>query len=187
MAVGESLETQDARGQTLGVVKVGLVKGMRRGVADKDKTIILMGKGRLIGFSQPFGQSALLNLVTISPTRVCEVDMEAAREIAMPYPPFQEAILRTIHDFLGSMADWSQLLREESFLTKVCGALHMIAAEGDSPSFRIPSHTELANVLGARRETIARHIAILIERGLFQKVDRWHGMLTTTACDKQRV
>ncbi|MBA4266749.1 MAG: hypothetical protein C0453_16855, partial [Comamonadaceae bacterium] len=80
------------------------------------------------------------------------------------------------------MADWSHLLRQESYLTKVCVALHLIAAEEGSQSFRIPSHTELANVLGARRETIARHIGLLIEKGLFRKVDRWHGLLTTADC-----
>jgi CRP-like cAMP-binding protein len=184
--VGEPVETQGVHGQTLGVVKVGLLKGLRRCPGDDGKTILLMGKGRLVGFTQPFGQSALLSLVTITPTRVCEVDVQAVRDIAMPSAPFQQAIYRTIADFLGCMADWSRLLREDSFLAKVYCALQLIAAEEGSPSFRIPSHTELANVLGARRETIARHIAILIDKGMFQKVDRWHGMLTAPDCDMRR-
>ncbi|MCY1548339.1 hypothetical protein D9M68_844430 [compost metagenome] len=37
-------------------------------------------------------------------------------------------------------------------------------------------------MLGARRETIARHITLLIETGLFRKIDRWHGILTTSDC-----
>ena len=84
------------------------------------------------------------------------------------------------------MADWSRLLREDSYLAKVCAALHLIAAEEGNHAFRIPSHTELANVLGTRRETVARHIAILIERGLLRKVDRWHGVLTTPDCSLVR-
>lgn len=182
VAIGETLETQGARMQTMGVIKVGLLKGLRRGPGDMGKPIVLLGKGRLVGFSQPFGQSAILSLVTITPTRVCEVDVQAVRDIAMQHPPFQNAIYKTIGDFIGCMADWSHLLRQESYLTKVCVALHLIAAEEGSQSFRIPSHTELANVLGARRETIARHIGLLIEKGLFRKVDRWHGLLTTADC-----
>jgi len=184
--VGEQVEGQGAHGQKLGVVKVGLLKGLRKRPGDDAKTIVLMGKGRLLGFTQPFGQAALLSLVAITPTRVCEVDVQAVRALATPYPLFQQALYKTIADFFGSMADWSRLLREDSFLVKVCGALHLIAAEEGSHAFRIPSHTELANVLGARRETIARHIAILIDKGLFKKVDRWHGMLTTTDCESLR-
>lgn len=181
--VGEPVETQGAHGKTLGVVKVGLLKGLRRCHGDNGKTILLMGKGRLVGFTQPFGQSAVLSLVTITPTRICEIDVQAVKDLAMPYPPFQQAIYRTIAEYLGCMADWSRLLREDSFLIKVCSALQLIAAEEGNASFRIPSHTELGNVLGARRETVARHITFLIDKGMFQKVDRWHGMLTATDCD----
>ncbi|WP_428300641.1 Crp/Fnr family transcriptional regulator [Hydrogenophaga sp.] len=180
VAVGEMLEIQGTQGQMLGVVKVGLLKGLRSRPGDEGKPILLMGKGRLIGFTQPFGQAALLSLAAITPTRVCEIDVRAVRDLAMHHEPFQQAIYRTIAEFLGIMADWSRLLREDSYLTKVAAALQLIAAEAGSASFRIPSHTELANVLGARRETVARHIAILIDKGLFKKVDRWHGMLTTT-------
>lgn len=182
VAAGETLEAQGARTQTLGVVKVGLLKGLRRGPGEVDKPIVLMGKGRLVGYSQPFGQSAILSLVAITPTRVCEVDVQVVRDVAMQHPLFQQAIYKTIGDFIGCVADWSHLLRQESYLTKVCVALHLIAAEEGSQAFRIPSHTDLANVLGARRETIARHIALLIEKGLFRKVGRWHGLLTTADC-----
>lgn len=182
VSVGEWLETQGAQTQTLGVIKVGLLKGLRRGPGGVDKPIVLLGKGRLVGFTAPFGQPATLSLVTTTPTRMCEVDVQAVREIAMLHPPFQQAIYKTIAEFMGCMGDWSHLLRQESYITKVCVALHLIAAEEGNQSFRIPSHTELAYVLGVRRETIARHIALLIEVGLFRKIDRWHGILTTPNC-----
>lgn len=182
MAVGECLEVQGARSEALGVVKVGLLKGLRKGSGGTAKPIVLLGKGRLVGFTQPFGQAATLSLVTITPTRVCEVDLHAVRDVAMQHPAFQHALYKTIAAFIGCMADWSHLLRQESYLAKVCVALHLIAAEEGNHSFRIPSHTELAHVLGARRETIARHIALLIAKDLFIKVDRWHGVLTTPDC-----
>lgn len=183
VAVGESVENQGCHGKTFGVVKVGLLKGVRKNPRDDGKTIALLGKGRLIGSTQPFSQSALLSLVAITPMRICEVDVRAVKDIAMQQPLFQQAIYRTIAAYIGSMADWSRLLREDSFLTKVCVALQLIAVEEGSRAFRIPSHTELANVLGARRETVARHIAILVDKGVFRKVDRWHGVLTSSQCD----
>jgi CRP/FNR family transcriptional regulator len=182
VAVGETVEKQGAHGQVLGVVKVGLLKGLRRGPGGDGKTIMLAGKGRLIGFTQPFGQPALLSLLAITPTRICELPVQAVNDMAMPQSQFQQALYRITADFLGCMADWSRLLREDSYLAKVCAALHLIAAEEGHHAFRIPSHTELASVLGTRRETVARHIAILIERGLLRKVDRWHGVLITPDC-----
>ena len=59
VATGETLETQGAGTQTLGVIKVGLLKGLRRGLGEIEKPIVLMGKGRLTGFTQPFGQPAV--------------------------------------------------------------------------------------------------------------------------------
>lgn len=182
MPVGKPIEAQDERTQSFAVIKVGLVKGMRRGPDGTERSIVLMGKGRLVGFTQIFDQPATLSLVPIAPTRICEVDSDAIKSIAMLHLPFQNAIYKTISDFIGHIGDWSYLLRQESHLTKMCVALHLIAAEEGSPSFRIPSHTELAGVLGTRRETVARHIALLIEKGYFSKVDRWHGVLTTPDC-----
>lgn len=186
ISIGEMVEIQGGHTHTLSAVKVGLLKGLRRCPEDEGKAIMLMGKGRLVGFTQPFGQSALLSLVAITPTRICEVNAQAVREIAMRYPPFQQALYENIADFLGCMADWSRLLREDSYLKKICAALHLIGVEEGSPAFRIPSHTELANVLGTRRETIARHIAILIEKGMLRKTDRWHVMLTKVDCKGQQ-
>lgn len=182
VAVGEALETQGTQTQTLSVVKVGLLKGLRRGPGGVSKPILLMGKGRMMGYTQPFGQPATLSLTTITPTRICEVDVQAVRNAVKLHLPFQHAMFKSVAGFLGCMADWSHVLRQESYLAKVCVALHLIAAEEGSQSFRIPSHTELANVLGTRRETVARHITLLIEKGLLKKVDRWHGELTTPDC-----
>lgn len=180
MATGEFIETQGGLSTSFGVVKVGLLKGLRSGKGGVEKPIVLLGKGRLVGSSQLFGQPSPLSLVTITPMRVCEVDVAAARDIAMLHMPFLHALYKTIAEFMDCMAEWSHLLRQDSYLTKVCVALHLIAAEEGSHAFRIPSHTELAGVMGARRETIARHISLLVERGLLKKVDRWHGVLATS-------
>lgn len=174
---GEFIETQGGLSTRFGVVKVGLLKGLRSDKRGIEKPIVLLGKGRLMGFSQLFAQPSPLSLMAITPVRVCEVDVAAARDIAMLHMPFLYALYKTIADFMESMAEWSHLLRQDSYLTKVCVALHLIAVEEGNHAFRIPSHTELASVLGARRETIARHISLLVEKGVLMKVDRWHGVL----------
>lgn len=179
---GELIERQGTGAQTLSVVKVGVLKGVRHGPVGNGKPIFLMGKGRLVGFTQPFGQPALFDLQAVTKTRLCEVDIQVVRHVAMHHEPFQHGLYERIAEFLGAMADWSHLLRHESFLARLCGALHLIANEEGSQSFRIPSHAVLADLLGARRETVVRRIATLIEKGRFRKIDRWHGAVTSHPC-----
>lgn len=186
VAQGHWLERQGTTAPTLAVVKVGILQGVRQGPGGERKPIFLMGKGRLVGFTQPFGQAALYDLEAVTSTRICEVDIEAVRTLALRHEPFQQGLYQHIADFLGAMADWSHLLRQESFIARLCGALQMIAREEGSRSFRIPGHAVLAELLGARRETVVRHIALLIEQGRFTKIDRWHGVLTTPDCGERR-
>lgn len=183
VSAGECLERQGHQGDTVMVVKVGLVKGMRGASANDAKAIAVLGKGRLLGFNNLFGNSSHLTMAAITPARACEVDVCAVRELAMPHQDFQQAVYRAVGSTFDCIADWSRILREDRYLHKLCQALEMIAREEGSNAFRIPSHVELANLLGSRRETIARHISGLIDKGRFRKVDRWHGVLTGTCCE----
>ena len=180
--VGEVVERQGSCDQKVAVVKVGILKGIRHGPIGDKKPIFLIGKGRVVGFTQPFGQPSLYDLEVVTKTRLCEIDFQVVRHLAMHQEPFQLGLYERIAEFLGSMADWSHLLRHESFPARLCGALHLIAREEGSPSFRIPSHAVLADLLGTRRETVVRHMALLVERGLFKKIDRWHGAVTALPC-----
>lgn len=183
VSAGERLETQGQRGNTVMVVKVGLVKGMRGTSANDDKAIVVLGKGRLLGFSNLFKNPSHLTMTTITPARTCEVDVDAVNELAMPHRDFRQDVFRVLGSTFDCIADWSRILREDSYLQKLCQALELIAREEGCNAFRIPSHVELASLLGSRRETIARNIGVLIDKGVFRKVDRWHGMLTGTCCE----
>lgn len=182
VTVGETLECQGDHGQTVMVIKLGLVKGMRGSSGKDNKAIAILGKGRLLGFNNLFRQVSPLTLTAITPTRVCEVDVSAVYSLAMSHQAFRRDVYKAVGSYFDCVADWSRILREDSYLLKLCHALQLIATEEGSNAFRIPSHSELAGVLGSRRETIARHIGALIHRGMFQKVDRWHGMLLSSGC-----
>ena len=178
VSVGDVLEREGEPSPVIGVVKVGLVKGSRTGPGTGAKAIVLLGRGRLIGFPGVFGHTSQLTQEAITPARVCELDTRQAIELAMPWAPFREALMATVARFVDCVADWSRILREDSFVPQLHMALRMIAAEEGNPSLRIPNHAELAGLLGARRETIGRHIRTLARQGLLQRVDRWRVVLT---------
>lgn len=185
VAVGELVQRQGSVGSSVMVVKVGLFKGLRAAPGQEQKAIAILGKGRLLGFNNLYRQPAPLTLVAMTPARICEADVDAVHGLAMVHQQFRQRVYQAVGSYIDCVADWSRILREDSYLRKLCQALHLIANEEGCSAFRIPSHIELANVLGSRRETIARHIGLLIDRGMFRKVDRWHGMLLDSGCDAQ--
>jgi len=175
--VGRELEVQGAQTDTLKIIKLGLVKGVRLTSRGIGQPVCLQGRGQVVGLSSLHRRPAPLSIIAITSARVCELPVEVAVALGRTESSFSRGLCDAITRFVDNLADWSRILREEGIATQLCQALHLISQEEGIDAFRIPSHVELGRVLGARRETIARHIGALIEQGKFVKIDRWHGRL----------
>jgi len=174
---GEKLETQGDYQNTLGVIKVGQVKGLRANAQHESKAVIFLGRGRPVGLGSAFGQHAQLTLVAITAVRVCRVDASLVRNLATMDAEFRKTLQDKAASFVNCLTDWSRILREDDFAVRLDCALQLIAAEGRSASFTMPSHAELADLLGARRETIGRHLTALVAKGRLKRRDRRHFVL----------
>ena len=180
--VGQQIDVQGSQSQTLKVIKVGLFKGERSGTDNSDESdtpVCLFGKGRIAGFSSLYKQPAPLSMTAITPARVCEVPISIAYDMAFPDRGFRQFLYGAVARYIATLADWSRVTREIGLSRQLYLTLQLIADEEGSASFRIPSHIELAKLLGARRESIARHINQLITKGYFIKSDRWHGTVVS--------
>ncbi len=183
LEAGDAIEEQGTSSTRIGVVKVGLLKGLRSNERCAGKPVVLLGRGRVVGLSGVYRLPAQLSFVAAVPARVCEVDLTVFNEVALFHSTVQQSLLLQVCRRVGCISEWSRILREESHLQRLCSALQLIAVEEGNPAFRLPSHGDLANLLSSRRETIARNMATLIKRGKFKKTGRWHGVLTSTHCD----
>ncbi len=178
VSLGGQIEEQGLRSLSLKVIKLGLFKGLRRSAGSGEQLpVCLQGKGHVAGLNNLYRQPAALTLVAITPARVCEIPVRLADEIAMAERDFRRCLFQALARYVDNLADWSRVLRGGGVTAQLGEALRLIAHEEGHASFRIPSHTELARILGTRRETIARHIGLLIEDQRFVKTDRWHGRL----------
>jgi CRP-like cAMP-binding protein len=175
--VGRELEVQGAQTDTVKIIKLGLFKGIRLTSRGDGQPVCLQGKGQLVGLSSLHRQPAPLSIVAITPARVCELPVELVADLGSSDRNFSRGLCLGITRFVNNLADWSRIPREDGVANQLFQALQLISLEEGSDAFRIPSHVELGRVLGARRETIARHLGALIEQGRFVKIDRWHGML----------
>lgn len=175
--LGGQIEEQGLRSLSLKVIKLGLFKGLRRSAGGEKLPICLQGKGQVAGLNNLYRQPSALSLVAITPARVCEIPLRLIDEIAKVERDFRRCLFQAQARYVDNLADWSRVLRGDSLTAQLGEALRLIAHEEGRADFRIPSHSELARILGTRRETIARHIGLLIEAGRFAKTDRWHGRL----------
>ncbi|HMN94119.1 MAG TPA: Crp/Fnr family transcriptional regulator [Hydrogenophaga sp.] len=176
---GDELEVQGDFWNTLGVIKVGQVKGSRANALNKSKAVVFLGRGRPVGLGSAFGHRSQLTLVAITSVRVCCMDANLVRTLAMPDAEFRKALQDTAGSFVNCLTDWSRVLREDEFALKLYYALHLIATEGRSASFTMPSHAELADLLGSRRETIGRHLTAMVGEGRLERRDRRHFVLVS--------
>lgn len=175
--LGGQIEEQGLRSLSVKVVKLGLFQGLRRAARGEKRPVCLLGKGHVAGLNNLYRQPAALTLVAITPARVCEIPVRLVDEIAMGDRAFRRCLFQALARYVDNLADWSRVPRGGNVTAQLGEALRLIAHEEGRAAFRIPSHTELARMLGTRRETIARHIGLLIEGGQFVKIDRWHGRL----------
>lgn len=175
------LEVQGEHQDTLGVIKVGQAKGSRTVTAGKHKAIIFLGRGRVVGLGSAFRHRSPLTLTSLTPMRVCAARAELLHNEALSDERFLAAVVDAAGRFVNCVTDWSGLLREDDFGRRLHRALQMIATEEGSCSFRIPSHAQLADLLGSRRETVSRYLGTLVEQGQLRKLDRWHGVLADCA------
>lgn len=175
--LGGQIEEQGLRSLSLKVIKLGLFKGLRCSAGGERLPVCLQGKGHVAGLNNLYRQPAALTLVAITPARVCELPVRLVDEIATADRDFRRCLFQALARYVDNLADWSRVLRGGGVTTQLGEALRLIAQEEGRAAFRIPSHTELARILGTRRETVARHIGLLIEAQRFVKTDRWHGRL----------
>jgi CRP/FNR family transcriptional regulator len=183
LGVGEAIEQQGTSPTKIGVVKVGLLKGLRSNGRCEGKPVVFLGRGRVVGLSGVYSLPSQLSFVAAVPARVCELDLTLFNEFALSHNTIHQSLLLHVGSRVGCISEWSRILREETPLHRLCNALQLIAIEEGNPAFRLPSHADLANLLGSRRETIARSMAALIKLGKFRKTGRCHGVLTSTHCD----
>lgn len=178
--IGSSIELQGAQSEHLGIIKLGLFKGERLNSPSEGTPVCLLGRGRFVGFASLFKQPATLTLKAVVPARLCQIPIAVLYDSAFVDRTFRQHLYQGVGRYIDTLAEWSRLPREGGISEKLLLALRMIAAEEGSRSFRIPSHSELGLLLGARRESVARHLGYLIERRKIVKIDRWHGILEPT-------
>ena len=79
----------------------------------------------------------------------------------------------------GTLADWSASVREVGLVNQLVHLLLLLEGARGNTVVDLPHHEDLAGLLGARRETIARAFAALEDEGAMCSLHRRRCELAT--------
>ena len=171
---GDVLMREGETATVFQVVKLGMTLVLRRDRGGTPVPVALFGPGQVLG---KFGLLRLPNPLTYVATssgRLCQVEIEGMDRLGLWSPAFQEQLARACAKSYERLADWSQVMRVSGVTERLTAALVLLAESQRSVLVRLPSQRLMSELLGARRETIARAMRALERTEVVRRRDRWH-------------
>lgn len=153
-------------------VKLGLVFGYRRGLDGRSRPIGVVRRGGPLGIFGTFDLASQASCVALTTVRICEVPVAAMRDVSRCGSSLLAEIGRSVSEVFASLGAWSEAMRLPGTINQLAYVLVLLAdAEGTS-ALQLPSHAALADLLGTRRETIARGLRALESEGCIRRHER---------------
>lgn len=177
---GELLQTEGSVPATVRTVKLGTVMLTRQGPDQHPHPVALAGRGFLMGLWGLLDGGTLLGAEALSSGRVCELPANTLRQLLEQGPTLQTLLHEQMARDVALLADWAQLMRLRGLPSQLVAALILLSREQGASRIQLPSQVALAHLLGASRESVARALRLIEQRGYLQRTDRWHGELTST-------
>lgn len=154
------------------VVKLGLVFGYRRGLDGGARPIGVVSRGAALGLLGTFGVASEASCVALATVRVCEVPSAVLRELSTCGSSLLMQIGRAILQAIAVLTAWSEAMRLPGAVNQLAYVLVLLAEANGSPVVQLPSHAALAELLGTRRETVARALQTLEAEGGIRRQER---------------
>lgn len=172
MRPGERLTDEGRLSSSVLIVKMGNVFGYRRGLDGRDRPIGIAGRGALFGLFGYFDQPNQVTTIAASSGRVCEMPFPALRQAVERYPPLLGELVRLCASTAGAIASWSEAMRLPGVVNQLAYMVVLLSDAQRTPVVELPTHTALAELLGANRETVARALARLEQEGGIRRAER---------------
>lgn len=169
---GEVLVEEHTRPDTVHVVKVGLVFGVRRGLDGEIRPVGLWGRGTTFGLSSYYGEPSQLSGIAATAGRSCSIDIAGLLEEVRRNPALGAGMQTTMARAFGNIAAWSEALRLPGVTRQLAYAMLLLCRGQQSLSIELPDQKSLAALLGTSRESIARAMAQLEQDGIVQRRGR---------------
>lgn len=171
---GDVLQAQTTVSDQVRTLKIGTVMLTREGPDGVSRPVAMVGRGHPLGLMALLGQPLQVGAQALSAGRYCELPAAALRNVLVSEPAHLDRLHQRVAATLAVMADWAQVMRLRGLPRQLVATLILLAHEQGSRTVALPSHVALAEVLRTSRETVARTLAQLAQRGHVHRNDRWH-------------
>jgi CRP/FNR family cyclic AMP-dependent transcriptional regulator len=161
------LMTEGDIGESMYVIRDGLVKVFVSDEEGKELVLYQQGKGAVIGdiaLLDDAPRSASVS--TLEKTTALSIGKQAFLECLMQSPEMSINIIRSLTQRLRQATDGSRSLALDNVYRRLADKLQELCDSGDNEQPTLPkkfSHQELGNMIGASREMVGKVMAELIK------------------------
>ena len=149
------------------IVKVGTVFAYRRGLDGRSRPIGAVSRGRALGALGIFDGPNPASCVALTTVRVCELPVVGLRNMSACGSNLLAQVTLSIAENFAALTAWSAAMRLPGVINQLAYILMLQANANKASIVELPSHSALAELLGTRRETVARALrALEIEGGI---------------------
>jgi len=169
---GDVLQQEGETAAFVRVVKLGTALGYRRGVDGRSRPIGIVRRGGVLGMFATFGMPNQATCVALSRLRVCEIPVADLRRARAGGSKLAEEVARSVVETFASVTAWSEAMRLPGVVNQLAYGLVLLADSNNAPVVELPSQSALAELLGTRRETVARALRLLEQEGGVRRQER---------------
>jgi CRP-like cAMP-binding protein len=169
---GDTLVEEDKTAGFVRVIKLGTAFAYRRGLEGRSRPIGIMSRGNAFGTFAVFERPNQVSAIALTTVRVCEIPVVALRDISACGSELLGQMLRALVDNVAALATWSEAMRLRGVIKQLSYVMVLLADASQTSMVELPSHSDLAELLGTRRETVARALRALESDGDIRRHER---------------
>lgn len=169
---GDALIEEGEIAHFVRILKLGTAFAYRRGLDGRSRPIGVLARGNAVGIFGVFENPSQASGVAVTTVRVCEISVLALREVSACGSQSLGHLVRAVVANFAAIAAWSEAMRLPGVVNQLAYIAILLADASRSSVVELPSHSALADLLGTRRESIARALRKLDGEGGIRRLDR---------------
>jgi CRP-like cAMP-binding protein len=154
------------------IVKTGTVFAYRRGLDGRSRPVGAVSRGCALGTFSIFDRPNPVSCVALATIRVCELPVAGLRDMSACGSKLLAHITLSVVENFAALSAWSEAMRLPGVINQLAYILVLLADANKASIVELPSHSALAELLGTRRETVARALGALEIAGGIRRYER---------------
>ena len=169
---GDVLVEEGKNATVVRILKLGTVLAHHRGLDGHSRPIGVMSRGNAFGIFAMFDRPNQVSGIALTTVRVCEIPVAALRELSACGSQLLVQVIHAVVGNFASMAAWSEAMRIQGVVNQLAYVVILLADASRSEIVELPNQSVLADLLGTRRESVARALRTLDGEGGIHRIER---------------